>query len=170
MSIVTSGRGNLATPSTSSLTAIVIPFKGTKPRNGANSQGRSTPLSPHSGACSRREAEDISAADTYGSSRHRARSSKGPRADRLEAGHRSAHKIPQGGRRKAELVCHALEDRNLPQDTEVRLQSRRRQVTHRRTARESYRDPVPAQLANLLDDDAEPDQARGFASNGADAN
>ncbi len=39
--------------------------------------------------------------------------------------------VQQGGCRKAELVCHALEDRDLPQDPEIRLQSRRPEAAAR---------------------------------------
>ncbi len=46
------------------------------------------------------------------------------------------------------------------------MQSRRGEATQRRPARESDCDLLPARLASLLDDDAEPNQARGVARDG----
>jgi hypothetical protein len=48
------------------------------------------------------------------------------------------------------------EDRDLPQDTEIGLQGRRGATQGCRTNRQPARDPVPAQLEDLLDHYAQP--------------
>ncbi len=48
----------------------------------------------------------------------------------------------RGGNRKAQLVRHAVEDRDLPQDPEIRLQGRREQAAGRRAHRQLDRHPM----------------------------
>jgi hypothetical protein len=50
---------------------------------------------------------------------------KGAREARLDIDHRLARAFSQRGRRKTQMVQHALEDRDLSQNPEVWLQSRR---------------------------------------------
>jgi hypothetical protein len=83
---------------------------------------------------------------------------KGTRSDQLEADHRSAYKRQRRGHRKLALVCIALEDRNLSQNPEIRMQSGRIEAANRRSTGEFNRRFLHPQLANFLDDHAEPIQ------------
>src|SRR5882757_8044723 len=89
----------------------------------------------------------------------------GPK-DRLEADHRPDRPQPRRGHREAPLVWPALEDRDLPQDTEIGLQGRRGATQGCRTNRQPARDPVPAQLEDLLDHNAQPSHPRSRARTG----
>lgn len=51
---------------------------------------------------------------------------KRPGKDRLEAHHQSACPVSQRGGREAALVCHAVEDRDLPQGTQTQASRPRR--------------------------------------------
>ena len=59
---------------------------------------------------------------------------------------------------EAPLVCHALEDRGLPQDPEIGLPRRTGSPADRREARQADRGLLHFELARLLVDDAQPDR------------
>ncbi len=59
-------------------------------------------------------------AELDGNSCSRARRAENQKGYRLEADHRFAGAIKQGRCQDARLVCHAMEDRGVPQDPEVR--------------------------------------------------
>ena len=65
----------------------------------------------------------------------------------------------RGSDRETRLVRDALEDRGVPQSTEVGLQSGRVPIENRGAAGEHDRDVLHPELADLLDDDDEPDNA-----------
>lgn len=71
--------------------------------------------------------------------------------DRLEA-----RAFPRRRHREARLVRHALEDRDLPQDPEIRLQSRRGTAANCRAPREAHCCLLHPGLAGVLDDHDQP--------------
>src|SRR5215831_12254765 len=76
------------------------------------------------GFCLHWQTEPISTADIDGDIRSGKWNSRRTRPDRLEADHGSADKFQRTGHREATLVCLALENRNVSQDSEIRMQSR----------------------------------------------
>src|SRR5258708_19656974 len=63
---------------------------------------------------------------------------------------------PARRRSKNSMVCLAVEDRDLPQDPEVGLQSRRIETTNRRAARQLDRGPLYYPLPSFLDSPHQP--------------
>ena len=66
----------------------------------------------------------------------------------------------------APLVCLTLEDRNVSQNLEVGLQGRRVEASHSRPTGEFNRCLLHSQLADFLDDDAEPGEFRHAGAGG----
>jgi hypothetical protein len=76
---------------------------------------------PTPGSAANRQTEKIPLPDVDGDSRPGADKTERPRKDRLEADHKSFCPVAQRRIRKAHLVCDAMEDRDVPQNPEVRL-------------------------------------------------
>ena len=83
-------------------------------------------------------------------------------ADRLEVAHRPAGAILSGRHRKVGMVRTEMEDRDLPQDPQVRMPCRRSKVENRRAAGELDRHPLHLELADLLDHDAPSNHTGGI--------
>src|SRR5947199_6228401 len=79
------------------------------------------PIPTTSDSAADRQAEEISLPEADGDSCSGADQTERPREDRLEADHKSFCSVAQRRIRKARLVRDALEDRDVPQDPEVRL-------------------------------------------------
>jgi hypothetical protein len=70
----------------------------------------------------------------------------------LEANHQSAGEIAERCTADAELVCPAMEDRDISQDRKIRMQSRGIEITHCGTAGKPDLFLLHSHLADLLDD------------------
>src|SRR5215470_8677512 len=81
-------------------------------------------ISPVAGVSAGRQTAGISASDADRDLRSGSVHAAGPGEDRLEADHQSAGPKPQGCGGKAGLVRDALANRNLSQDSEIRLPGR----------------------------------------------
>ncbi len=91
-----------------------------------------------------------------------------PQADLMEADHRSERAVLRRGYREDQLVCHEMEDRTLPQDTQIRLPGRRCETAHRRPPRQSRRPVLHCQLAGALDKHGRARPSRSRSNNGTD--
>lgn len=87
--------------------------------------------------------------------------------DQLEADYRLAREVTQRCGANAHLVRHAMEDRNVSQDFEIRLQGGRIQATDIGASGQPHIFLLYSGLANLLDDHDEPLLARGAANSSA---
>ena len=63
--------------------------------------------------------------------------------------------LPRGRHREARMVCFAMEDRGVPQDPQIGLQSRGIEAQDRPAPDQSDRGLLHPELAGLLDDDAQ---------------
>lgn len=79
----------------------------------------------------------------------------------MEADYGSASQLAYTGHGKARLVCHVLEDRDVPQDPEVGVQGRGSTATYGRPAGQPHFRTLHPKLAHLLAHDDQPSSSAG---------
>ena len=105
-----------------------------------------------------RQGEAVSAPLPDGPARSRARDAGGEETNPLETPHRSAGRRSPSGDREARLVRAAVENRNVPQSAEIRLQGGRIETADGRAAHQSHRGVMHHRLACVLAHDGQPHQ------------
>jgi hypothetical protein len=103
-----------------------------------------------------RKAAEISGTDANGHPCRRARKAETSQSDRLGIDHRSARSIPQRRHREAAMVRLEGEDRGVPQGPQVGLQSGGIEAQDRAAPDQPGCRLLHPELADLLDDDAQP--------------
>src|SRR3954468_5735638 len=93
---------------------------------------------PLARASSRGETEAVSASDAHGDLCARADRSRRTGPHRLEADHQSAGLLAARSARKADLVRDALENRDVSQNSQIRLPSRAGETAHGGSTREPH--------------------------------
>src|SRR3982750_120470 len=101
-------------------------------------------VSPLARASSRGEAEAVSASDAHGNLCARANRSRRTGPHRLETDYQSAGLLTARSARKADLVRVSLEDRDVPQNSQIRLPGPAIEATHSGPTRQSAIGVLPS--------------------------